>query len=352
MRYFFIQFFKASIIVLIIIAIGIALGCYFFSAPEYKGPVSEHFNGKIFFNPSLMEKRGMLDFLKWFFSRSKGAWIPIRNTLPGSPPPQKVSEGNLRITYINHSTVLIQMDGLNILTDPIWSKRASPVSWIGPDRHHYPGIRYEDLPPIDLVLISHNHYDQLDIPTIKRLYKSFNPKIFAGLGNKALFDENDIDTASDLDWWNTVKLDNDVEITFVPAVHFSGRGLCDRDKTLWGGFVIKGPSGVVYFAGDTGMGQQFDEIKERFGPVRAALLPIGAFLPRWFMGPVHLSPQEALEVHKKLDPKTSLGIHYGTFRLADDAQFEPTADIAKAVIKDPGLSNFWILDFGEGRNLP
>lgn len=340
------------IIIVLSVAALLAIGCFYFSAPGYQGPPSSHFDGKRFFNPSLGKESRSKDFFKWILSRESGHWEKWMDRKPGPPPPKKVDNGKLRVTFINHASVLIQMDGLNVLTDPVWSERISPVSCAGPKRRGPVGIKFEDLPPINAVLISHSHYDALDIDTLKRLANKSRPKIFAGLGNKSLFDEKDIKPAYDLDWWESRNIDKNVTVTFVPAVHFSGRGLGDRNKTLWGGFVIEGPSGVVYFAGDSGMGPHFQRIREKFGPPRVALLPIGAFRPRWFMSPMHISPEEAVDVHRMMNAGTSVGIHFGTFKLADDAQNEPP-DIIRGKIKNtPDEDRFWILQQGEGRYIP
>jgi L-ascorbate metabolism protein UlaG (beta-lactamase superfamily) len=245
------------------------------------------------------------------------------------------------------------MDGTNILTDPVWSYRIGPFSGLGPARHIPPGIRIEDLPPIDIILLSHNHYDHLDIPTLKILAKRNSAQIYNALGNSALLTKNKIGSSREMDWWEEVNLENGLSITFVPSRHFSSRSMFDRNKTLWGGFVIKGPSGTVYFASDTGMGPHFEEIKKRFGRPRLAILPIGSYLPRWFMAPMHLSPEEALEVHNLLGAGTSLAVHYGTFELGDDGQFEAVEKIQEIMKKEPGLEKkFWILMPGEGRDVP
>jgi L-ascorbate metabolism protein UlaG (beta-lactamase superfamily) len=254
---------------------------------------------------------------------------------------------------VNHATVLIQMDGLNILTDPVWSERIGPVSWAGPKRHRPPGIRFEDLPPIDVVLVSHSHYDHMDMPTLASLRDEHGPRFYTGLGNEPVLAAGGIDGAVEMDWWDEVEIADGVTLAFVPARHFSGRGLCDRNRTLWGGFAIRGPAGTVYFAGDTGAENDFERIRDTYGAPRLAMIPIGAFLPAWFMQPVHTSPEQAVEVHERLGAGVSMPIHYGTFRLGDDGQFEPVERLAKALIERPdALPDFWIMGFGEGRNVP
>ncbi|HUP44004.1 MAG TPA: MBL fold metallo-hydrolase, partial [Thermoanaerobaculia bacterium] len=328
-------------------AIAVALDRRF-AAPRHDGPKSDHFDGKRFHNhQSGWQSEG--SFLKWQLTREPGPWRAWVDDSPGPPPPPRVDGGGLRVTFVNHATTLIQMDGVNILTDPIWSERCSPVSWAGPKRHRPPGIRFEDLPEIDAILISHNHYDHLDLPTLRRFQP--RPPIISHLGNGGLLAKNGIGGARELDWWQETAISDRVRITAVPAQHFSARALSDRDANLWGGFVISGPSGNVYFAGDTGWGKHFDEIGQRFGPIRLALLPIGAYLPRWFMKPAHIHPAEAVDAHHALRASTSVAIHFGTFRLGDDGEMQPVEDLRRA-IAGKGNPRFWILGFGEGRDVP
>ncbi len=313
----------------------------FFAAPRYRGPISDHFDGRRFHNPGpgWQSERA---FLKWQFNRQRGYWPRWMDAPYGPPPPKRVGDGQLRVTFVNHATTLIQIDGMNILTDPVWSERVSPFGFAGPKRHRAPGIRFQDLPPIDIVLVSHNHYDHLDVATLQRLAGS---KIITPLGNAALMKRHGI-VASELDWWQS-----EGPITVVPAQHFSARGMSDRNRNLWGGFMIASRSGNVYFAGDTGWGNHFEEIARRCQPIRVALLPIGAYLPRWFMRYAHIEPAEAVRAHFVLRAQTSIAIHFGSFELGDDGQFEPVRDLERAIVanNDP---RFWILDHGEGRDIP
>jgi len=313
--------------------------------PHYHGNPSDHFDGTRFHNRERAQPREG-SFIKWQVEREPGFWPRWVDAEPGPPPPRRVANGGLRVTFINHATLLIQMDGLNILTDPIWSERTSPVSWAGPKRHRPPGIRFDDLPPIDLVLVSHNHYDHLDIPTLRRLELRDRPRILTPLGNGALMRRHGIDGAVELDWWQ-----RDGSVTLVPARHFCARAISDRDRNLWGGFVISGANGNVYFAGDTGWGGHFAEIGKRFAPMRAALLPIGAYLPRWFMQPVHIDPAQAVDAHLALGARTSIPMHYGTFALGDDGIDDPLRDLQSALAAK-SHPNFIILENGEGRDLP
>jgi L-ascorbate metabolism protein UlaG (beta-lactamase superfamily) len=327
------------------------VSCTIYSAPPYRGPVSDHFDGRRFKNLGA-RLHGTRDFFKWVTNRKQGPWRDWVDDPPGPPPPPRVGKGEMRVTFVNHATALVQMDGLNILTDPIWSERASPVSFAGPKRHRPPGIRFEDLPPIDVVIVSHNHYDHMDLATLKRLAAEHQPKFYVGLGNDLLLKEAKIPGGVAMDWWATASIGPDVQITCVPAQHFSRRGLFDADATLWAGFLVRGPSGSMYFAGDTGYGPHFAEIARRIGPVRLALLPIGAYRPRWFMSPVHLDPAEAVRAHADLGAGTSVGIHFGTFALADDGELEPVEDLEKVLEKEKARPRFWVLGFGEGRDVP
>jgi len=343
--------------IIVLVAGGLALVYLIadrrFSAPHYHGPVSDHFTGERFRNLEPSKPRGFIDFFRWRLTSKRGPWNKWTDSQPGSVPPRRVNGKGLRVTFINHATVLIQTEGLNILTDPIWSERASPVRWAGPKRHRSPGLRFEDLPPIDIVLISHNHYDHLDVATLVRLQAQHQPRFVTGLGSRAFLTSREIDDAVELDWWETAKVSNEFSVTCVPAKHFSGRWLSDGDATLWCGYIVHGSAGNIYFAGDTGMGNHFVEIKNRLGPIRLALLPIGAYLPNWFMHPVHLSPTEAVEAHHLLAAHVSTTMHFGTFALGDDGEFEPVRALREALSKNEnGDSGFWVLEHGEGRNVP
>jgi L-ascorbate metabolism protein UlaG (beta-lactamase superfamily) len=323
------------------------------AAPRYRGLPTDHFDGARFHNLELPRRKGFIGFLCWQLTSRPGYWGERSDSQPGGLPSSRVAGPDLRVTFINHATVLIQMEGINILTDPTWSERASPLSWAGPKRRNLPGIRFEDLPPIDFVLISHNHYDHLDIQTLTRLHTEHRPRFVGGLGNRALFEKHGVRKVTDLDWWESIEVRPGLRIACVPAKHFSGRGFSDVDATLWCGYVVAGPSGSVYFAGDTALGKHFHEIKRRFGPLRLALLPIGAYLPAWFMRPIHLSPADAVEAHRILDAEVSMAIHFGTFPLGDDGEFEPVTKLREALSgKGQGRSPFWVLERGEGRDVP
>ncbi len=244
------------------------------------------------------------------------------------------------------------MDGRNILTDPIWSYRAGPTRFLGNKRHVAPGLAFDQLPDIDLLLVSHNHYDHMDVPTLQSIAQRHQPDVCTGLGNGKILQRADLRRITECDWWESAS-HGPLKVTYVPSRHWSARGPFDRCRSLWGGFVVEGPSGKVYFAGDTGYGDHFSAIKRKFPDIRLALLPIGAFQPRWFMKKHHMSPEDALEAHRSLKPAVSVGIHFDTFALADEAFEEAPSRLVRAVesSREP-LPPFWLLSPGEGRQVP
>ncbi|MBN1282934.1 MAG: MBL fold metallo-hydrolase [Proteobacteria bacterium] len=339
--------------ILAALLILMSYGCFVTGTPRYRGPVTDHFDGRSFHNLPATPGLGFARFLRWSWTRKPGPWLERLDAEPGPPPPKSVEGGRLRVTFVGHSTLLIQTEGLNILTDPVWSERIGPASWIGIRRRRTPGIRFEELPRIDIVLVSHNHYDHMDMPTLARLAREHSPRFFTGLGNAATLKAAGIGGASEMDWWDEAEISPGVKLAYVPARHFSSRSLCDRNRALWGGFVIAAPAGPIYFAADTGWGRHLANIRDRYGPPRLAALPIGAFLPAWFMQPMHLSPGQAIEAHRLLGSRVSIPIHYGTFRLGDDGQFEAIERLANALVSTPDLiRDFWMPDHGEGRDVP
>ncbi|MFC2131331.1 MBL fold metallo-hydrolase [Bacteroidota bacterium] len=345
--------FSLGIFLVSLFLFGGFIGCCTFSGSDYEGEVSDHFDGEEFFNQGNVEMKSGWDMLQWAFEREPGEWPDWIKSETGPPPPERVGIGELRITFVNHSTVLIQMDSLNILTDPVWSYRISPVDFAGPTRKRASGLKFEDLPPIDYVLVSHNHYDHMDIPTLEMLKEKHDPVFIVSLGNKAFMFDNGMKKTFEMDWWDEMIMGEDSKLTFVPAQHFSMRGICDRNKTLWGGFIIDSKGGPVYFAGDTGFGIHFEQIYNKFGSMRFSMLPIGAFVPKKFVAPVHTSPMEAVEAHKILKSQWSMGIHWGTFRQADDGLREPIEALKEALKKESLTSkDFSIFEHGRGYMIP
>jgi L-ascorbate metabolism protein UlaG (beta-lactamase superfamily) len=256
-------------------------------------------------------------------------------------------EGNeLRVTLVNHSTLLLQQSGSHILTDPVWSERVSPFTWIGPRRRRIPGVRWEDLPRIDTVLLSHNHYDHLDLATLRRLASRGQSQFVVPAGVARLLQSQRIGPVHELDWGESLPLAR-TTIHSVPALHFSARGIFDRNRTLWCGYVIEAAGRFVYFAGDTAFGPHFAQIRERLGPPRLALLPIGAYQPRWFMSSIHMGPEDAIKAHRILCAETSIAMHHGTFQLGDEGIDTPKKRLRECT---PGDS-FLLLDNGQSVTL-
>lgn len=304
------------------------IGC---TDTPYEGPASDHFDGQRFHNIEPTPHKGLMELLKWQFnSPPQIPWTEQPSVAPAVV--ERVDGAELRVTYINHATVLIQHRGLNILTDPVWSQRVSPFSFIGPKRHQPPGLSLDALPPIDLILVSHNHYDHLDLQTLTHLAKRFpQARVATGLGNGALIRETGFDAVVELDWWQSLVLSDALTLHAVPVQHWSSRTRTDTNKTLWLGFVIASPDGPLLFPGDTGLGPEFGLINQRFGPMRFAALPIGAYAPRWFMRSHHMNPDDAVQAHQQLQAQYSLAIHFGVFNLTDEEQLDPPRDLAKAL---------------------
>lgn len=323
--------FALTILVLLVCSpfvVGILL-----SAPTYKGPKSDHFDGKQFINPKGVRAKGLPDVFKWMRERKQGKWIERKDLKPGPKPLPRYDNG-VRITFVNHSTFLIQVDGVNILTDPVWSTRVSPFTFAGPKRMRPPGIAFNDLPKIDLVLLSHNHYDHLDIDTLKHIHDKYNPQFIVPLGVSQYLIKNNIQLVRELDWWQTQVAGANFTIECVPAQHFSGRGILDRDRTLWCGYCIHGRHGNIYFAGDSGYNPEtFKQIGQRTKPT-ISIIPIGAFKPEWFMSPIHCSPDEAVMIHRDLNSPVSIASHFGTFPLADDGCDDPVEALTSALRRE------------------
>ena len=315
--------------------------------------ITDHFDGTSFTNlPGVPPRPTFGEILKWRFSKRSGpTWTGFADIPPGPRPPERVS--NLRATFVGHATVLVQQNNVNILTDPVWSSRVGPASWIGAKRYRSPGIRFEDLPPIDAVLISHDHYDHLDLPTLRRLAATFpEMTIVTGLGNGAFLGSNEVQApVIELDWWQSASIAG-VEVVAVPAAHWSRRQLIFANRTLWAGFAIRSTSGVTFFAGDTGWGSHFADIRDRLSPIRLALLPIGAYKPEWFMGPQHLGPKDALEAARVLQASMSIGIHFGTFDLADDGQHQAAEELVCLRDCCADRVRFEVLQEGDGVDVP
>ncbi len=270
---------------------------------------------------------------------------------PGRPAPLQALDDAI-VTFVGHSTFLIQTSAGNILTDPMYSDRASPLPFLGPRRAREPGVRFDDLPAISVVLLSHNHYDHCDLRTLSALERRHSPVVITPLQNGPLVRSAGMRRIEELDWWQE-SATAPMSVTVTPAQHFSARGPFDRNEALWGGFVFSVGGRRIFFAGDSGYGPHFREVRERIGPVDLALLPIGAYEPRWFMKDIHMNPAEAVQAHLDLGARQSIGMHFGTFQLTPEGVAEPVAKLAEELEKrDVASARFRVLEFGESMRLP
>lgn len=322
----------------------------------YSGPESDHFDGKRFFNPWNPQVPSFYKVMYWKITSKRKRWPKKIENSHSDTPPQRVEGNQLRISFVGHSTMLIQTQGLNIITDPIWSHRASPFKYFGPARYTAPGTPFERLPPIDLILVSHNHYDHLDIPTLQKIWEKDHPKIITPLGNDSVIQLKcpsiQIKT---LDWYETIEINQNVRIHLAPSQHWSARGFSDKNRALWGAFIISTPDGNIYFCGDSGYGDGsfFREAHKKFGPFRFAMLPIGAYEPRWFTKYSHMNPEDAVLAHKDLGEPYTTAIHFETFRLTNEGFSDPSMLLAEACKKfSVSQERFRVLKSGEAWWVP
>ncbi|WP_105425816.1 MBL fold metallo-hydrolase [Neorhizobium tomejilense] len=305
----------------------------------YSGPASDHFDGTYFFNPGGEQPRGGLDLLRWKLGGNNIAWPDsFPSPFPQAVPETRVSGDRLTVTMVGHAAMLIQVAGLNILTDPVWDDRASPVRFAGPKRVNPPGIRVGDLPPIDVVLVTHNHYDHMDLETLWVLQGRDKPHFVTPLGNDALIRSRIADAKiTVMDWGGREEIAADIGPGIVlhcePCHHWSARGVGDRRMALWAAFVFETPAGKIYHIGDTGFHQgiNYRAAREKHGAFRLANLPFGAYEPRWFMQAQHQNPQEAVEGMLLCDAAFVAGHHWGTFKLTDEGIEEPLTALHAAL---------------------
>lgn len=326
-----------------------------------------HKQGSRFINPHCDNARRRLhDVFLWqmgyYNDKCPPKKVPKKFKYPN--PKKKVRKESPMVTWINHCSFLIHVDGLHMLTDPIWSERCSPLSFLGPRRRHEPPIALKDLPTIDVVLISHDHYDHLDRKTVRALNER-NPATLwvvpKGVGKWIA--KQGVDHYVELSWWENASLEVEgspplsIEITAVPSQHFSGRGLFDKNKTLWAGYVVdfkrhRRKDKRLYFVGDTGYNSKdFKAIGNQFGEMDLSLIPIGTYVPAKFMDPVHISPQKATAIHKEVNSKLSIGMHWKTFRLSSEELHQPPYDLHRSLEKagvDP--ATFRVIDPGQKIN--
>ncbi len=310
---------------------------------------TDHFDGKKFFVPDIKVKKNWWKVLYWkFFDNKKKTW-PIfqgKNAIPSIA--EHVNANQLSTTYINHATHLIQLHQMNILTDPVFSYRVSPFKQIGPKRFRSPGVLIKDLPRIDVIVISHNHYDHLDLSSLQKLWEMHKMTIIVPLGNKKIVEKSNATKIIELDWWESIQITPEKKITLVPAQHWSARSLWDANKALWGGFVIEADDLKIYFSGDTGYGKHFKEIHEYFGKIDVSILPIGAYEPRWFMKEQHMNPEEAVLAHLDLKSHLSIASHHLTFQLSDEGVDEPAIELKESLKKwEVSPHHFLIPENGE-----
>jgi L-ascorbate metabolism protein UlaG (beta-lactamase superfamily) len=304
----------------------------------YSGPVSDHFDGERFFDPCGAPPRSRRDLLRWFFDRrwrgTQSKWPAWAPSPYADRPPARVDGAPLRISYVGHASWLVQTAGVNMLLDPVWSKRASPFRAVGPRRVNDPGIAFAHLPPIDVVLVSHGHYDHLDLATLSRLSAAHRARVITPLGNDTIMRNHDPTIAAEAyDWDDRVEIAAGIAVTPLAARHWSARNLSDRNMALWASFVIEAPAGRVYFVADSGYGdgRYFRRARERHGPFRLAILPIGAYEPRWFMRDHHMNPAESVQALIDCGADTALAHHHGTFQLTDEPIDAPLVALADAL---------------------
>jgi L-ascorbate metabolism protein UlaG (beta-lactamase superfamily) len=304
----------------------------------YQGPVSDHFDGVRFFNPGGPEFKGRLDLLRWQITDRGAAWpASVPSPFPADRPPATVAGDAVRIAYIGHASFLVQARGRNILIDPVWAERVSPLSFLGPRRVNAPGIAFDDLPRIDAVLITHNHYDHMDVEAVGRLWQRFRPRIVTPLGNDTILAGAvaGLQAADVVDWGAAVDLGDGLVVHVEPTLHWSARGASDRGHALWASFVLQAGARKIYCVGDSALGDGaiFRRVRAKHGAPALALLPIGAYEPRWFMRDVHMNPDDAVEALELCGAALALGHHWGTYRLSNEPAEQPAIDLAAALAK-------------------
>jgi L-ascorbate metabolism protein UlaG (beta-lactamase superfamily) len=321
----------ALLFIMVVLGLAVTIVPRFLDRIYYRGPVSDHFDGQRFFNPDGADVsappagRSRGGFLWRYLTNrdSRPAW-PEQVAVQQSVPPARVEGERMVATWIGHASVLVQTQGLNILIDPVWSDRAGPFG-LGPRRVTAPGVAFEKLPRIDVVLVSHNHYDHMDLATLKRLWTRDKPLIVTSLGNDSIIGQVGV-PATALDWGGRVTLKPGIDVVVTRAHHWSSRWFTDRNRALWSGFAITLPGGNLFYSGDTGAGDlSWADAARALGPIRLALLPIGAFrfVPGQMAIGAHVGPIDAVEIFQRLGAAQEITIHWGTFRLSYEAYDTP-----------------------------
>jgi N-acyl-phosphatidylethanolamine-hydrolysing phospholipase D len=354
---------RLAVVALVVLGALSALGCASRSNPYFDPSKRHHTPAGFTNNYGPPGGKPLSELLRWTFERTRDGLPPPPSThvngyaFPTVRPDLDWLSHNCNqpsVTWIGHATLLVQLGGLNILTDPHFSERAFPVQWMGPRRRVPLSVALNELPRIDLVVISHSHYDHLDEQTVKALanQKGGPPKFLVPLGVERWFLDQSLPRAKAMDWWDAEQVQG-VEVHFVPAQHWSARTPFDRNRTLWGGWVLKVPGFSVYFAGDTGYSRDFIDIGERFGGFDLAAIPVGAYAPRWFMKEQHVDPDEAVRIHRDVKARQSIGIHWGSFELTDEPLDAPIGELAEA-LRAQGVDDqaFRLLRHGQTLRFP
>lgn len=337
------------------VSILIIAFCLLFFCRGQKFEVSGHSDGRRFYNNPPSEDKKVSEVIKWRIERVVDGIVGWKRSDVRMLDVVKVyspflGKDKVFVSFIGHSTFLIRLGDKNILTDPVFSDRVGLFGVVGPKRYTEPGVKFEDLPRIDFALISHNHYDHLDIPTLRKLHVAFGTRFVTGLGNcRIIVGAIKGARCMELDWWHDLDVANDLRISFVPAKHWSRRGLTDSNKTLWGSFVVKYLKKNFYISGDTAYGGHFKEARDVFGEFEFALLPIGSYKPRWFMKSAHANPDEILMAYKDLGAKRAVFMHFNTFDLGDDKYNEAVLAMNDVIAKNKSVKrgDLIVPKFGE-----
>ena len=328
--------YKKSLISILLLAVCgfVWVGCQTSTAAIPDMVPTAHYDGYRFRNLSAIHEHTLAERLSVIQEILAAPDWQTQTTREGNAKLSILVNGAVSVTFIGHNSLLVRAGEASVLFDPVFSQYASPLSGIGPKRQRPPGMDFEQLPKIDFVMVSHNHYDHMDIPTLQRIAERDAPLFIVPLGNAYILNDAGIKNVVELDWWQSRVLKQDIEVTLTPAQHFSSRGLFDRNKSLWGSFILRMGGKQLFFAGDTGYSDHFKEIRKRLGSPDIALLPIGAYEPYSFMRPLHMNPTDAVRAHRDLQAKKSFGMHFGTFRLTAEAQDQPVSDLALALERE------------------